>query len=342
MRDDHLSQESTPAGQVRDRPRLIAGTVLAAMLLSVAVGAAEAAPSVKARIKVLQLTVSGSPAADVIVLRLALYDPTILEIDGNGDGSAEYSFSRARFSNIEVAGAGGDDTIRIDESSGVFTVEHLTALDGGAGNDALAGGSGPQAIFGGSGHDRIDGGLGSDAIDAGPGDDIVTWEPGNASDYIWGDVRFDTLLFTGGNVDEQVAIASASSLVRITRNVGNVAMHLEDVERVELSMNGGTDTVTVDDLAVSDVTEVAVDLAIADGGDGKSDTVIVNGSAGDDVVSLAAVGSGVDVSRAGTATVRVVGTEPLLDVLVVNGLAGDDVIDVTADVEALIQVVSNP
>jgi Ca2+-binding RTX toxin-like protein len=314
--------------------RLIAATMLGAMLLSLGGGVAEAAPSVKARIKGLQLTVSGSPAADVIVLRLAAHDPTILEVDGNGDGSADFSFDRARFSNIEVTGAGGNDTIRIDE--------HLTALDGGAGNDSLTGGSGPQALFGGAGHDRIDGGLGSDSIDAGPGDDIVTWEPGDASDYVWGDVGFDTLLFTGGNVDEQVAIAAASSLVRITRNVGNVAMHLDDMERVELSMLRGSDTVTVDDLAAADVTEVAVDLAGAGGGDGTSDGVIVNGSTGDDVVSVAAVGSGVDVSRVGTATVRVTGAEPLLDVLIVNGQAGHDLIDVMAGVEALIHVVSNP
>ena len=322
--------------------RLIAGTMLGAMLLSIGGGVAEAAPSVKARIKGLQLTVSGSPVADVIVLRLAGHDPTILEVDGNGDGSADFSFDRARFSNIEVTGAGGNDTIRIDESSGPFTDEHLTALDGGAGNDSLTGGSGPQALFGGAGHDRIDGGLGSDSIDAGPGDDIVTWEPGDASDYVWGDVGFDTLLFTGGNVDEQVAIAAASSLVRITRNVGNVAMHLDDVERVESSMLGGSDTLTVDDLAASDVIEVAVDLAGAAGGDGTSDRVIVNGSAGDDVVSLSAFDSGVDVSRVGTATVRVTGAEPLLDVLIVNGQAGHDLIDVMAGVEALIHVVSNP
>ena len=331
--------ESTRSGTAR---RLIAGTVLGAMLLSVAVGAAEAAPSVKARIKGLMLTVSGSPAADVIVLRLAAQDPTILEIDGNGDGSADISFERARFSNIEVAGAGGDDTIRIDESAGVFTDEHLTALDGGAGNDALAGGGGPQALFGGAGRDRIDGGLGSDAIDAGPGDDLISWDPGDASDYIWGDVGFDTLVFTGANVDDQVALASASGLVRITRNIGSVAMHLEDVERIELSTLGGGDTVTVDDLTSSAVTEVAVDLAGAAGGDGISDTVIVNGSTGDDVVSVAAVGSGVDVRRSGTATVRVVGAEPLLDGLVVNGLAGDDLIHVLTGVDALIQVVANP
>ena len=333
------ARQSASSGIAR---RLIAGTVLSAMLLSVAVGAANAAPSVKARIKGPMLLISGSPTADVIVLRLAASDPAILEVDGNGDGSADFSFNRTRFSYIEVHGAGGDDNIRIDESSGVFTVEHLTALDGGAGNDILVGGIGSQAIFGGTGNDIIVGGQGSDAMDAGPGDDILVWEPGDASDNIWGDVGFDTLVFTGGNVDEQVAIASASSLVRITRNVGNVAMHLEDVERIELSTLGGADTVTVDELTGADVTEVAVDLALADGGDGTSDTVIVNGSAGDDVVSLAAVGGGVDVSRAGTATVRVVGAEPLLDVLVVNGLAGDDAIDVQAGVEALIQVVSNP
>lgn len=322
--------------------RLVTGTLLGATLLTALAGPVEAAPSVKTRIKGPVLTVSGSAAADVIVLRLAGGDPTVLEIDAQGDGSADFSVPRARFDRIEVVGAGGADTITIDESNGAFTDDHPTALDGGSGNDVLTAGSGSQVIFGGTGNDIIDGGPGADAVDAGPGDDTITWQPGSYSDYAWGGVGFDTLVFTGGNVDEQLAIAHVGSIVRITRNVDSVAMHLEEVERLEVSTLGGTDTVTVDDLAGAGVTDVAIELAVASAGDGTPDTVIVNGSAGDDVFSVAAVGGGVGITRSGTAAVRLHGADPALDALVVNGLAGDDQIDILAGVEALVQVVANP
>lgn len=323
--------------------RLVTGTLLGAtLLMAVVAGPVEAAPSVKTRIKGDVLNIIGSAAADVIVLRLAVEDPTVLEVDANGDGSADFSIPRARFDRIEVAGAGGADTITIDESNGAFSHDHPTALDGGAGNDVLTAGSGPQVIFGGVGNDTIDGGPGADAIDAGPGDDTITWKPGSYSDYAWGGLGFDTIAFTGGSVDEQLAIAHVGAIVRITRNVDSVAMHLEDVERLDLATLGGADTVTVDDLAGAGVTEVAIELALASAGDGAPDTVTVNGSPSDDVVSVAAVGGGVAIARSGTATVRLHGAEPALDTLVVNGLAGDDQIDILAGVEALIQVVSNP
>jgi len=321
---------------------MISAALICAMALAVAVSPADAAPSVKARIKGAALLVSGSPAADVIILRLAADDPTVLEVDVNDDHTADFRFDRTRFSWIEVSGAGGDDTIRIDESNGAFADEHLTGLDGGAGNDILVGGNGSQALFGRSGHDIIDGGPDADAIDAGAGDDLVTWKPGGFSDFVWGGLGIDTLVYRGGSADEHVVIDHAGSgLVRLTRNVGNVAMHLDGLEKIELSTLGGANTVTVNDLAGTGVVEVAVELA-AGGGDGQTDTVVVNASAGDDIVTVTDVGRGVDVSRGGSATVRVVGAEALLDVLVVNGLSGDDRIEVAAGAEVLIQVVANP
>ena len=64
-------------------------------------------------------------------------------------------------------------------------------------------------------------------------------------------------------------------------------MDLNGVERIQLTALGGADTITVNDLAMTDVTQVDIDLAGTPGsgtGDGQADTVIVNGTAGGDQI----------------------------------------------------------
>ena len=51
-----------------------------------------------------------------------------------------------------------------------------------------------------------------------------------------------------------------------TRNIGNIVMDLNGVERIDLNALGGADTVTVNDLSGTDVTEVNVNLAGTIGG----------------------------------------------------------------------------
>ena len=58
-------------------------------------------------------------------------------------------------------------------------------------------------------------------------------------------------------------------------------MDLNGVERVNFNALGGADTITVNDLTGTDVTNVNLDLASPPGsgtGDGQADTVIVNGT----------------------------------------------------------------
>ena len=69
--------------------------------------------------------------------------------------------------------------------------------------------------------------------------------------------------------------------VLFTRDIGNIAMDLNGVETIVFKALGGADTITVNDLAGTNVTKVALDLqAAAGGGDGAADTVIVNGGVG--------------------------------------------------------------
>ena len=49
--------------------------------------------------------------------------------------------------------------------------------------------------------------------------------------------------------------------MRFTRDVANITMDLNDVETIDFNARGGADTITVNDLAGTDVTEVNLDLA---------------------------------------------------------------------------------
>ena len=75
--------------------------------------------------------------------------------------------------------------------------------------------------------------------------------------------------------------------MRFTRNVGNITMDLNGVERINVNALGGADNITVNDLTGTDVTEVNIDLAgSAAAGDGAADQVIVNGRNARDVVDV--------------------------------------------------------
>jgi Ca2+-binding RTX toxin-like protein len=85
----------------------------------------------------------------------------------------------------------------------------------------------------------------------------------------------------------------------------------------------------VNDLTGTDVKQVAIDLAGVPGtgtGDGQPDTVTVNGTAGDDHISVVSSGASIVVNGL-AARVTINGAEAANDTLVVNGLAGNDIID---------------
>ena len=107
-----------------------------------------------------------------------------------------------------------------------------------------------------------------------------------------------------------------------TRNLGNIVMDLNDVERIDLNALGGADTITVNDLSGTDVTEVNVNLAAAGGGgDAQADTVIVNGTNGDDTTLLLGTGSAATIVGL-AAQVNITGAEGANDRLAINALGG--------------------
>src|SRR5947209_11157970 len=67
------------------------------------------------------LSVEGTNADDAITLRLKAGDPSTLQVDVGDNGTADFKFALDKISAIAVDAGAGNDTVRIDESNGVFT-----------------------------------------------------------------------------------------------------------------------------------------------------------------------------------------------------------------------------
>src|SRR5690349_12747270 len=234
--------------------RALAASALAFGLLaaSMALGAVPAFAAYTAKVQNGTLVLTGDGASDKLALRLAGGAPNTLQVDVGEDGTADFSFDRTTFTAIDVAAGGGDDEIRIDRSGGTFTDETVT-LNGGPGNDKLIGGDGADILIGGSGDDFADGNIGADQAQLGNGDDRFQWDPGDGSDVVDGQGGNDVLDFHGSNASEHIDLSPNGSRARLTRDVAAITMDLDGTERIALSTLGGTDTVTVNDLAGTSV-----------------------------------------------------------------------------------------
>jgi Ca2+-binding RTX toxin-like protein len=217
---------------------------------------------------------------------------------------------------LTVNGLGGADVI--DASALPAGVISLT-LNGGLGNDLF---------LGSQGDDVMNGGDGDDVALMGAGDDTFVWNPGDDSDILEGQAGFDRMLFNGSSAAENVDIAATGGRVIFFRNIATVTMDLNDVEGIDFNALGGSDTVVVNDLSGTDVTEINLNLAGVGGstGDGQADNIIVMGTTDDDVALV--VGDAAGVSVLGLAAlVNITNAEAANDRLTINALAGDDTVE---------------
>ena len=95
----------------------------------------------------------------------------------------------------------------------------------------------------------------------GTGDDTFVWDPGDGSDTIEGQTGSDTMRFNGAGVAENIDIAANGTRLRFFRDIANITMDTNDVETVAFNALGGADTINVNDLTGTDVTNVRIDLA---------------------------------------------------------------------------------
>jgi Ca2+-binding RTX toxin-like protein len=321
------------------RKTLPVAVAVAAMAASIAVPVA-ASPSARADVSDGTLRIVGSPLAEQITLRLGALDPNQLQVDVGDDGSADFTFDLSTFRAIDVKAGNGDDTIRVDQVNGPFTTTKSTRIDGENGDDTLIGGSGAEVLIGGNGNDQVDGNGGADTGLLGRGDDVFVWDPGDGSDVVEGDNGSDTMVFNGAAGNEIMAATASNGRVLFTRSPGTIVMDLNEVEAIDVRALGGTDTITVNDVAGTDLARVDVDLAMVLGGaagDGQADTVTVIGTKGDD--SITADASGADVEVGGLAAqVRISHADPAADTLVIETLTGADDVAVDPALAALILV----
>ncbi len=270
-------------------------------------------------------------------------DTTVVNAtDGTDAIVAKGSAGEARITGlaakVDIAhAAAADDQLIINANAGDDTVsaQNLAAdalrltTDAGDDNDTVRGSAGADITIGGQGNDTVDGNQGNDTALLGGEDDRFIWDPGDGSDTIEGQAGRDTLTFNGSGVNEQFDASPNGSRVRFVRNVGNIVMDVDDLEEIDTNALGGADTLTVNDLSGTGVTDVKTDLAGTLGGgagDGAADQVIVNATAGGDVLNVSGSGGNATVSGL-AATVGIAHAEAATDNLAIHALAGDDVVE---------------
>ncbi|MGI0491063.1 calcium-binding protein [Alkalinema pantanalense CENA528] len=254
------------------------------------------------------------------------------------NGSVQIFGNRRSFSSnsqIQVFGLGGNDTITIDESKGKLPTAHIF---GGLGNDIIKGGSAIDYLYGGDGNDFIDGNGGNDFAFLGAGDDVFQWDPGDGSDLVEGGLGLDTMIFNGSNGDEIFDFSAKGDRLRFFRNLGNIVMDTNDIERVDVNALGGADTITINNLATTDVKDIQINLGASLGeilGDSKLDSIIINGTDNADTIDLTSNDSGHRITGL-AAAVQISGAEAT-DKLAVNALGGNDTLRANTLRSTLIQ-----
>jgi Ca2+-binding RTX toxin-like protein len=272
-----------------------------------------------------RVIVSGTAADDDIVIT-----GTGTSVAVNGAPAVVNIFgSEGANDRLTVNALGGEDFV---DASGLAAGVIALAINGGAAADVL---------IGSPGNDLVNGGAGDDLALLGAGDDVFVWNPGDGSDTVEGQAGADALRFNGANVSENIDIAANGSRVRFFRDVATITMDLDDVERIDFNALGGADTIVVNDLSGTDVTEVNLALAAAGGvGDLQADNVIVNATNGDDVVLPTGDATGVAVLGL-AARVNISGAEAANDRLTINALAGDDVVEASGLAAGAIRLTEN-
>jgi Ca2+-binding RTX toxin-like protein len=216
---------------------------------------------------------------------------------------------------LTINGLGGDDII---DASGLTANLFQFTVNGGLGNDVFTGSGGA---------DLFTGGDGNDVAFMGGGKDTFVWNPGDDNDTVEGQGGTDTLLFNASNVAETINILANGGRVTFFRDVANVTMDLNDVERITFNAFGGADNIVVGDLSGTDMTRLTINLAGVLGGttgDGAIDAVTVNGSDGADTIEATRTGGMLTVT--GLPELRINQFELGVDRLTVQAGGGNDVI----------------
>ena len=276
---------------------------------------------------------------------------------------------------ITVDAGDGNDSV-----SGTGVTSAMTIF-GGDGNDSIVGGSASDLIYGGSGNDTMAGGGGTDQLYGGEGNDILGnpsavangvaddagndqffgdsgsdtffWEPGDGDDLVEGGAGdSDQIQFFGNAGAEQFFVfadLTNQSRLHIFRVQAGIDIDASDIEEVNVTSAGGTDTVTVgrsDTGTLSDLSTTGVRLVnVLLGDDAAADSIIVEGRPVNDNILVSLPGPGnFDLVRMAGLSYDVIFAgldSPVIDRITVNGNEGNDEIKAVDGVEAAVNITLN-
>ncbi len=296
----------------------VIGTALSSVLFATPAGAAAPPPTVTFTAGVL--TITGTAADDGLVVGATTAGSSTLgTITLNGKEVLGGTVPVPEVSVIRIAGGGGNNVMKFDESSGIKLPRG--EFVGGAGRDTMTGGSGDDSFVGGAGIDRVIGGPGNDTVSLGDGTDQFTWNPGDGSDHVDGDAGADTLLVNGSAADDSfdTKVTGGRASIRLIAPPFD-RVDFGGFEQLKVDTGSGDDQVFVAPLPVTAATQVRLNL-----GAPNADRDSVSVSLGNNSEKVRAIGSrtaGITVSGMAV-PVLMNGTEKLT---VVGGF-GDDLID---------------
>jgi Ca2+-binding RTX toxin-like protein len=261
----------------------------------------------------------------------------------NGANPGTGAVACAALTGLIVNGGPGANVIDITTmSASNFAALTSRTVDGAGGADTILGSPSIDVMLGGSENDTIDGNQGADVAFGGGGSDVFRWDPGDGSDVLEGQADVDTLVFASSAAVENVVFAPNGGRLLLTRDVASIVMDIDDVEQVDLSLLGGSDNLVVNELAATDVDQIALHLAGTLGGssgDGMGDTVSIVGGAGADRIVAGTAGGAISVSH-GLIGITIDTFEPTLDNLSLAGGDGGDTLTVDASLAGQVATLS--
>ncbi|MFO1081750.1 MAG: calcium-binding protein [Reyranellaceae bacterium] len=139
----------------------------------------------------------------------------------------------------------------------------------------------------------------------------------------------------GGDTATVGAVGGAVSVGGLA--AGTVVSNADAGDVLTLSLLGGADRATVNDLSGAGLGQVKIDLGNGGVADGQADEVIVNATGVAEVVSVSAVAGGVSVVGL-AATIGVLNADATLDRVTVSGQGGDDTITAGNGLAALVRL----
>ena len=155
---------------------------------------------------------------------------------------------------LVVNALGGNDIV--NAASLPAGVVRLT-VDGGAGNDTITGSDGNDVLIGGDGNDVIIGGRGNDVALPGRRQRHVRVEPRRRQRHGRRPGRQRHACSSTAPTPTRTSTSRpTAAALRLFRDVGNVTMDVNGVEQINVAALGGADTLTVNDLTGTGVTDV--------------------------------------------------------------------------------------